>query len=264
MKLQPFEEELMNKKSDIIYGIRTVIEALKSGQHLERVFVQKNLKGDLYKELMLELHNSTTPLSKVPSERINKFTRKNHQGVVALISPIQYHSLEHLIPQLFEEGKNPLIVMLDEITDVRNFGAIARTAECMGVNGLVLPIKGGAQVNEDAVKTSAGAFNYLPVCRENTLLDAVNYLQESGFNVVACSEKTNKTLSGMDFTSPTAIVMGSEEHGISAALMDQVDHIAKIKLDGQIESLNVSVATGMVLYEVQRQRGSDQKNQSDN
>ena len=244
----------MNKKSDIIYGIRTVIEALKSGQHLERVFVQKNLKGELYKELMLELHQSTTPLSKVPPERINKFTRKNHQGVVALISPIQYHSLDHLVPQLFEEGKNPLILILDEITDVRNFGAIARTAECLGVNGVAIPIRGGAQVNEDAVKTSAGAFNYLPICRENSLLDAVHFLQESGFNVVACSEKTDKSISDMDFTSPTAIVIGSEEHGISKQIMERVNHIAKVKMSGQIESLNVSVATGMILYEVQRQR----------
>lgn len=244
----------MNKKSDIIYGIRTVIEALKSGQHLERVFIQKSLKGDLYKELMLELHNSTTPLSKVPSERINKFTKKNHQGVVALVSPIQYHTLEHLIPQLFEEGKNPLILLLDEITDVRNFGAIARTSECMGVDGIVIPIRGGAQVNEDAVKTSAGAFNYLPVCRENNLLDAVNFLKDSGFSVVACSEKAEQNLSSIDFASPTAIVMGSEEHGVSTQIMERVGASAKVDMAGEIASLNVSVATGMILYEVQRQR----------
>ena len=162
----------MNKKSDIIYGIRTVIEAVKSGQHLERVFIQKSLKGDLYKELMLELHQTSTPISKVPSERIDKFTKKNHQGVVALISPVQYHTLEHLVPELYEKGRNPLILILDEITDIRNFGAIARTAECLGVDAIVIPSRGGAQINEDAVKTSAGAFNYLPVCREKNLLDA--------------------------------------------------------------------------------------------
>ncbi len=244
----------MNKKSDIIYGIRTVIEAVKSGQHLERVFVQKSLKGDLYKELMLELHQTSTPISKVPSERINKFTKKNHQGVVALISPIQYHSLEHLIPQLYEEGKNPLILILDEITDVRNFGAIARTAECLGVHSLVIPSRGGAQVNEDAVKTSAGAFNYLPVCREQNLLDAARYLQDSGINIIACSEKTKKTLDQMDFTTPTAIIMGSEERGISNELMDLANEIAKVPMSGSIESLNVGVAAGMALYEVQRQR----------
>ena len=246
----------MNKKSDIIYGIRTVIEAVKSGQHLERVFVQKSLKGDLYKELMLELHQTSTPISKVPSERINKFTKKNHQGVVALISPIQYHTLAHLIPQLYEEGKNPLVLILDEITDVRNFGAIARTAECLGVHGIVIPSRGGAQVNEDAVKTSAGAFNYLPVCREQSLLDAIRYLQESGMNVVSCSEKTDHSLDQMNFTLPTAIVMGSEEKGISNELMDLSNEVAKIPMTGSIESLNVGVAAGMALYEVQRQRNA--------
>lgn len=245
----------MNKKSDIIYGIRTVIEALKSGQHLERVFIQKSLKGDLYKELMVELHQSDTPISKVPIERINKFTKKNHQGVVALISPIQYHTLDQLVPGLFEQGQNPLFLVLDEITDVRNFGAIARTAECMGVNAIVIPVKGGAQVNEDAVKTSAGAFNYLPICRENNLLDAVRYLKESGINIVACSEKTKKSLHKVDFSVPTAIVMGSEERGISPQIMEEANSVAKIKMSGEIESLNVSVATGMILYEVQRQRG---------
>ena len=244
----------MNKKSDIIYGIRTVIEAVKSGQHLERVFIQKNLKGDLYKELMLALHNTSTPISKVPVERISKFTTKNHQGVVALISPVQYHTLEHLIPKLYEEGKNPLILVLDEITDIRNFGAIARTSECLGVHGLVIPSRGGAQINEDAVKTSAGAFNYLPVCRERSLLDAIRYLQESGINVIACSEKTDNTLDEINFTLPTAIIMGSEERGISPELIDLSNEIAKVPMTGSIESLNVGVAAGMALYEVQRQR----------
>ena len=245
----------MNKKSTLVYGIRAVIESLKSGQHLERVFIQKNLKGDLYKELMLELHQSTTPISKVPIERINKFTKKNHQGVAALVSPIQYHRLEHLIPELFEQGKNPLVLILDEITDVRNFGAIARTAECQGVDGIVIPIRGGAQVNEDAVKTSAGAFNYLPVCRENNLIDAARYLQDSGFNIIACSEKADDYLSDMDFTIPVAIIIGSEEHGVSSQLMELANGISKVKMFGEIASLNVSVATGMALYEVQRQRG---------
>lgn len=245
----------MNKKSDLIYGIRAVVEALRSGQHLERVFIQKNLKGDLIKELMYELHQTTTPISKVPVERINKFTRKTHQGVIALISPIQYHSLENLIPDLFEKGENPLFLVLDEVTDVRNFGAIARTAECLGVHGIIIPAKGGAQVNEDGVKTSAGAFNYLPICRERSLQDAVRLLVESGINVVACTEKTDNLLSTIDFTSPTAIIMGSEETGISDATMELASIKAKVPMTGKIESLNVSVATGMALYEVQRQRG---------
>lgn len=244
----------MNKKSEIIYGIRSVIEAIKSGQHLERVFIQKNLKGNLYKELMLELHRSTTPLSKVPPERINKFTKKNHQGVVALISPVQYHTLDQLVPQLFEEGKNPLLVMLDQITDVRNFGAIARTCECLGADAIVIPAKGGAQVNEDAIKTSAGALNHLPVCREQHLPDTVNFLKESGIHVVACSEKTQHTLDEIDFSLPVCIIMGSEESGIADTLLDASNSICKISMKGEIESLNVSVAAGMALYEAQRQR----------
>lgn len=246
----------MNKKSDIIYGIRTVIEAVKSGQHMERVFIQKSLKGDLYRELMLELHQTSTPISKVPVERINKFTKKNHQGVVALISPVQYHTLDQIVPQLFEDGKNPLVLILDEITDIRNFGAIARTAECMGVHALVIPSRGGAQINEDAVKTSAGAFNYLPVCREKNLIDAARFLQESGYTIISCSEKTKKVLGKMDFTGPTAIIMGSEESGISDELLELSNHVAKVPMTGSIESLNVGVAAGMALYEVQRQRRS--------
>lgn len=244
----------MNRKSDIIYGIRAVIEAVKSGQHLERVFIQKNLKGDLYKELMQALHQSSTPISKVPSERIGKFTNKNHQGVVALISPIQYHRLEHLIPELFEQGKNPLLLLLDEITDVRNFGAIARTAECMGVQGIIIPSRGGAQVNEDAVKTSAGAFNYLPICREKSLLDAARLLKESGIQLVGCSEKTETIIEEVDFSGPIAIVMGAEDKGINPELMQQCDVIAKIPMHGSIESLNVGVAAGMILYEARKKR----------
>lgn len=245
----------MNNKSDLVYGIRAVVEALRSGQHLERVFIQKNLKGDLIKELMYELHQTSTPISKVPVERINKFTRKTHQGVVALISPIQYHSLENLVPELFEKGENPLLLVLDEVTDVRNFGAIARTAECLGVHGIVIPTRGGAQVNEDGVKTSAGAFNYLPICREKNLQDAIRFLKDSGINVVACTEKTDTQLSEIDFTVPSAIIMGSEETGISDTIMEMTNQKAKVPMIGKIESLNVSVATGMALYEVQRQRG---------
>ncbi len=244
----------MIKKQDLIYGIRVVVEALKSGQHLERIFIQKNLKGELIKELMYEIHQSRTPLSKVPAERINKFTKKNHQGVVALISPIQYSNLEHLVPEIYERGEIPLFLLLDEITDVRNFGAIARTAECMGVQGLVIPIRGGAQVNEDAIKTSAGALNYLPVCREKNLVEAVEFLKESGINIISCTEKSEGTITDAEFKSPSAIIMGSEEKGISDELLSLSDQKCKIHMTGKIESLNVSVAAGMILYEANRQR----------
>ncbi len=244
----------MNKKSNLIYGIRAVSEAIKSGQHLERLFMQKNLKGELIKALMLQIHQSKIPLSKVPIERINKFTQKNHQGVVALISPILYHNLEHLVLELFEKGEIPLLLVLDEITDVRNFGAIARTAECLGVHGIIIPLRGGAQVNEDGVKTSAGALNHLPVCRESRLPDAIRYLKESGIKVIACVEQGTRAISKVDFTVPVAIVMGSEEHGISKEILEMADDASKVPMTGKIESLNVSVATGMILYEVQQQR----------
>ncbi len=244
----------MNKKSTLIYGIRAVIEAVKSGQHLERVFVLKNLKGDLYKELMLHLHQTSTPISKVPIERINKFTSQNHQGVIAFVSPIQYYQLEHIVPQLFEDGKNPLLLILNEVTDIRNFGAIARTAECLGVDALVIPSHGGAQVNEDSIKTSAGAFSYLPVCREDNLQESIRFLQESGINIISCSEKANQELNEVNFMSPCAIIMGSEEHGISSELIKLSNKAVKVPITGSIESLNVSVAAGVILYEVQTQR----------
>lgn len=244
----------MIKKQDLIYGIRAVVEALKSGRHLERIFMQKNLQGELIKELMYEIHKSKSPLSKVPKERINKFTNKNHQGVVAILSPIQYNNLEHLVPSLFEKGENPLILILYEITDVRNFGAIARTAECLGVHGIVIPTKGGAQVTEDGIKASAGALNYIPICREKNLFDSVQFLKESGLQIISCSEKSKLEIKSADFKSPTAIIVGSEESGISEDLLNLSDQTCKISLFGEIESLNVSVAAGMVLYEVQRQR----------
>ena len=244
----------MNKKSNIIYGIHPVLEALRSGSHFERVFLQKNFKGHSHKELMMELNKFNVPVSKVPIERIHKFTQNNHQGVVALASPIQYHTLNQLVPNLFEQGVNPLILMLDEVTDVRNFGAIGRTAECLGVHGIVIPTRGGAQVNEDAVNTSAGALHHLPVCREGNLLETTKYLKESGFNVVACSEKSNQHLKDMNFSLPTLLIVGSEENGVSSSLLEIADGVAKVKMEGKIESLNVSVATGMALYEVRRQR----------
>lgn len=244
----------MNKKFDIIYGIRAVIESLDSGQHFERIFIQKNLKGDLYKELMLKVHQSDTPISKVPVERLHRFTRKIHQGVVALISPISYQKLENLVPYIYEQGENPLFIILDGITDVRNFGAIARSAECMGVHGIIIPLAGAAQINEDSMKTSAGAFNYIPVCRQRSLLDAVTYLQESGINVIGCTEKSEQDISKLNFTLPTAIIMGAEESGISDALLERANDLAKIPMKGHIQSLNVSVAAGMTLYEAFSQR----------
>jgi 23S rRNA (guanosine2251-2'-O)-methyltransferase len=212
------------------------------------------LKGELIKELLVMTNQFSVPVSTVPVEKINQFTRKNHQGVVAFVSPVQYHKLEHVIPEIYEKGLNPLILVLDRITDVRNFGAIARSAECMGANAIVIPTRNGAQINPDAVKTSAGALNFIPVCREKSLMDAILLLKESGLQILACSEKGNEPLSSADFTVPTAIIMGSEDEGVSSELLAKSGSIVRIPMTGKIASLNVSAAASILLYEAVRQR----------
>lgn len=244
----------MNEFDHMIYGIRAVMETISAGKHLEKVFVQKGLKGDLVKELLQLANERTVPISHVPLEKINQFTRKNHQGVVAFVSPVQYHNLHHLVAEVFEAGRTPLFLMLDQITDVRNFGGICRTAECMGVDAVVIPTRGGAQINPDAVKTSAGALNHIPVCRERDLKDAARYLKESGLQLIACTEKGTKSTKEGDYSGPAAIIMGSEEMGISPELIELADQVVKISMRGKIGSLNVSAATAMMLYEVNRQR----------
>lgn len=238
----------------MIYGLRAVIEALDAGRDLEKVFVQKNLQGELSKELWAALKGTLTPVSKVPQERLHKFTRKNHQGVVAFLSPVKYYTVENLVQRLYEEGRAPLIVVLDGLTDVRNFGAIARTAECMGADGIVIPTRDAIQVNADAVKTSVGALNTIPVCRTENLTGALDYLKSSGLTIIGCSEKATKNLGQVDFVGPVALVMGSEEKGMTQATLDSCDDLAKIQLLGKIQSLNVSVAAAMALYEINRQR----------
>ncbi len=242
------------KNENMIYGIRAVIETIQSGKDLEKVFIQKGLKSDLIRELQLLINQYKVPLSTVPVEKINRFTRKNHQGVVAFLSPIQYHTIDQLLPSIFESRKTPLILVLDRITDVRNFGAIARTADCMGVDAILIPIKNSVQINADAVKTSAGALNYIPVCREANFKEAIQYLKDSGLQVVASTEKSDTYFQDIDLMIPTAIVMGSEDEGISSAILEMADKQVKIPLSGNIASLNVSVAAAIALYEVNRQR----------
>ncbi|MEQ9306328.1 MAG: 23S rRNA (guanosine(2251)-2'-O)-methyltransferase RlmB [Marinoscillum sp.] len=242
------------KFENLIYGIRAVIETINAGKDLEKVFVQKGLKGDLAKELLTLLHQRKIPLSTVPVEKINRFTRKNHQGVVAFVSPVQYHKIEHVLPSIFENRRVPLVLILDRVTDVRNFGGIARTAECMGVDAILIPTKNSAQINADGIKTSAGALNYIPVCRESNLKEAIQFLKDSGLQVVASTEKSDQYFQDIDLMGPTAILMGSEDEGISPAYLELADKQVKIPITGQIESLNVSAAAAMALYEVNRQR----------
>ncbi|RED99724.1 23S rRNA (guanosine(2251)-2'-O)-methyltransferase RlmB [Marinoscillum furvescens] len=244
----------IKKFDNMIYGIRAVIETIQSGKDLEKLFVQKGLKGDLMKELLTLAHQRKVPISSVPVEKINRFTRKNHQGAVAFVSPVQYHQIDHVLPGIFEDRKVPIILVLDRVTDVRNFGGIARTAECMGADAILIPTKGSAQINADAVKTSAGALNFIPVCREPNLKEAIQFLKDSGLQVIAATEKAEYYFQDLDLMVPTAIVMGSEDEGISPAYLALADKEAKIPLSGEIESLNVSAAAAMALYEVQRQR----------
>ncbi|MDE6081759.1 MAG: 23S rRNA (guanosine(2251)-2'-O)-methyltransferase RlmB, partial [Muribaculaceae bacterium] len=218
------------------------------------VLMSKDLEGDLAMELMALIRQRGIVCKKVPVEKINRITRKNHQGVVAMLSAITYHRLEHLVPQLYEEGLLPFVVVLDGITDVRNFGAIARTCECAGVNAIVIPERDSVSVGGDAVKTSAGALLHIPVCRERNTLSAVRYLRDAGYQVVAASEKAEINYTQGDFTTPVAIVMGSEDTGISPEVLRQCDTLVGIPQFGKIGSLNVSVAAGIMMYEVVRQR----------
>lgn len=238
----------------LIFGIRPVIEALEAGKEIDKIFLQKGLQGDVVRELHAALKARNFQAKVVPQEKLNRLTRKNHQGVVAFLSPIAFADLENTVMAVFEKGEVPLVLMLDHLTDVRNFGAIVRTAECAGVHAIVLPEQGAAAINGDAVKTSAGALMRVPVCRVTHLRDAAFLLQQMGLQLVACTEKTSEEIYTPDYTKPTAIIMGNEETGISNNLIKISDHLARIPMLGEIGSLNVSVSAGVVLYEAVRQR----------
>lgn len=242
------------EQNELLFGLRPVIEAIHAGKEIEKLFLQEGLHGPLSGELrqLIKEHNIVHQF--VPIEKLDRITRKNHQGVVGFISPIQYQSIENIVPILFEQGKNPLILVLDRITDVRNFGAIARTAECAGVDAIVIPTKGAAQINPDAIKTSAGALHKIAVCRETNLKNTLDFLKDSGIQLVACTEKTDSKYFSIDYTPPTAIILGSEEDGISPEYLKKCDYKAMIPLMGEIGSLNVSVANGIILFEANRQR----------
>lgn len=250
----------MIDKSQVVFGIRAVIEAIESGKQVDKVLMKKDLGGELARELLSVTREYNVPVQRVPVERINKVTRKNHQGVIAFMAAVDYYHVDDIVPALYDEGINPLVVVLDGVTDVRNFGAIARTCECAGVNCIVIPERNSVSVNADAVKTSAGALNYLPVCRERNLVKAVQYLRDSGFKVLGASEKTDLNYTKADFTGPVAIVLGAEDTGISTDVLKLCDTLVAIPEFGQINSLNVSVAGGIMIYEVVRQRLNDGQN----
>ncbi len=240
--------------SDYIFGLRAVIEAVNAGKEIDRVYIKKGLTGPLAQELLDLLRENGILTRHVPAERLDKITRKNHQGAIAMLSAVAYHKLGNLVPELFEQGVLPFVVVLDGITDVRNFGAIARTCECAGVDAIVIPDHGSVSVGGDAVKTSAGALLHLPVCRDHSTLSAVRYLKNSGFKVVAVSEKADINYTTASYTEPTALVLGAEDTGISPEVIRECDTFVSIPMFGNIGSLNVSVAAGVMIYEVVRQR----------
>ncbi len=242
------------KRTDVIFGLRAIIESVEAEKPINKVFLQKGLSGELYKQLESLVRKKKIPVSYVPPEKLNKLSPNNHQGAVALISPVAFQDFNELMGQVFNTTKKPLLLLLDQVTDVRNFGAIIRSAECAGVHGIIVPKTGSAPINSDTVKTSAGAVFNIPIAKVDHLKDAIYYLQGSDIQTVAATEKTEQTLYSVDLTKPTAIILGAEDKGISPAILKLVDQKAKLPLLGNIESLNVSVACGVFLYEVVRQR----------
>lgn len=244
----------MIKENDCIFGLRPVIEAVRAGRQIDRLLVKQGLKGALYHELMIEVREHQIPYQIVPVERIELVTRKNHQGVLAWLSVIEYQKIANLLPMIFEKGQDPLVIVLNGVSDVRNFGAIVRSAECFGAHAIVIPEKGSARITADAVKTSSGALNSFPVCREKSILRAVKYLKESGLKVICADESSGNAVAEVHLTGPSALILGSEDKGISRELSALADTAVRIPITGTIPSLNVSVAAGVFLYEINRQR----------
>ncbi|MDD6209190.1 MAG: 23S rRNA (guanosine(2251)-2'-O)-methyltransferase RlmB [Bacteroidales bacterium] len=242
------------KENEMIFGVRAVIEALKAGKEIDRILMKRDFQSELSRELFSMLKELNISVQRVPAEKLDRLTRKNHQGVIAFVSAVAYQSLADIVPFVYEQGKDPFIVLLDGVTDVRNFGAIARTCECAGVDALVIPQKGSASVNADAVKTSAGALLVLPVCKEKSINEAIRFLKDSGFKVVAATEKADKLYTTLDYKGPLAIVMGAEDVGVSSDNLALCDELVSIPQFGTIGSLNVSVAAGVMIYEAVRSR----------
>lgn len=242
-------------KEDFVFGTRAVIEAIRAGRSIDKVLIKNGLSNELFGELYQLIKEFEIPFQYVPLEKINRITRKNHQGVLALMASVEFFRIEDILPAIFEKGEEPLILLLDQVTDVRNFGAIVRSAECAGVHAVVIPEKGAARIGADAVKTSAGALNIVPVCRSANMGTTIDFLKNSGITVVAATEKAADDYTRVGMSGPLAIIMGAEDKGISPAMLRAADHLAKIPILGTIGSLNVSVAASLMMYEAVRQRG---------
>ena len=252
--IQKNYETTRPKEKERIFGIRAVIEAIDAGKVLDKVLLRRDMSSAIGRELLLKLQGTSTPVQKVPVEKLNQFTDKNHQGVIAFLSPIEFYPLDNLVQSLYDEGKVPFLVVLDGITDVRNFGAIARTCVCAGVDAIVIGARGGTAINGDAIKASAGALHTLPVCKVENMQNALRYLRDSGLSIVAATEHTDKNYTEADMTVPLAIVLGNEEKGIYEENLKLCNEKVRIPMTGTIESLNVSVAAGVFIYEAVRQR----------
>jgi 23S rRNA (guanosine2251-2'-O)-methyltransferase len=242
------------EKEHLIFGIRAIVEAIQAGKEVDKVFLQKDAQGELMKDLLKVMKRNNVNFTYVPVEKLNRLTPNNHQGAVATIAPISFVEIETLIENVLAKTKTPLFLVLDQISDARNFGAIIRTAECTGVDGIIVQKSGAAPVNGDTVKTSAGAVFNIPICRVEHIKDAIFFLQGSGIKTVAATEKTDQTIYDIELNEPVAIIMGSEDRGINPSVLKIVDEKAKLPLFGTIGSLNVSVACGAFLYEAVRQR----------
>ncbi len=237
------------KENKMIFGMHSIIEAIEAGKDIEKIYLKRDFGGDLAKLLFSKIKTHNIPSQKVPVEKLNAFTEKNHQGAVAFLSEIPYQDITAIIPKLYEEGKTPFVVALDGITDVRNIGAIARTCECAGVDAILVPTYRSAAINADAIKTSAGALYHIPICRADNFVGTINFLKDSGLQVIALSEKANKLYTQQDYSSPIVLVMGAEDIGISQEILGLADSKVRIPINGEIESLNVSVANAIVVYE---------------
>jgi 23S rRNA (guanosine2251-2'-O)-methyltransferase len=246
----------MQKESDFIFGLRPVIEAIKAGKQLDRLLVREGLQGSLYHELMVAVRENGISYQVVPEERIDLITRKNHQGIIAWLSLIEFQHIDNILPAIYEKGEDPFLILLDSVTDVRNFGAIVRTADCMGAHAIIIPEKGSARITADAIKTSAGALHTFPVCREKSMVRTTEYLKESGLKIICADEKNGISISKTNLTGPALVVMGSEDKGISRELLSLASEKVSIPMSGNIASLNVSVASGIILYEIVRQRSA--------
>jgi 23S rRNA (guanosine2251-2'-O)-methyltransferase len=242
------------EKTEMIFGTRAVMEAIKAGREIEKIYIQSGLTNDLVRELINTANAHKAPYSFIPQQKLNRLSSKNHQGVICVISAVQYASLENIIDKCYSEGREPFFLMLDRVTDVRNFGALARTAECAKLDAIIISDKGNAPITGDAMKTSAGALSILPVCRVKDMKKTFQLLKDSGIQIVACTEKADHTIYQIDLNRPLAILLGSEEDGIAPQMLKDADFKAKIPLMGTIESLNVSVAAGIAIYEAIRQK----------